>query len=373
MASRRNVWLRWQWGGEESTIRRVSIALCVISVTLATPYSSNAALSLALPHTDYPRGSQVIVLPATNAEADKYFGPVHRSRFAQLHRLDGTGWIQAGLWHFTTGRGGVARPHDTVFAYGIHVFPGKTAAKNGLHDVKLKTRAARVSHLAAHRFVSSDARQTLVFLFFTYHEVLVEAYYEYTGVAPASVSRILHRAFNKQASHLANTARSLHGAIHRSPTPTPVPTSTATPSPTATNTAAPVPTTTPTVAVQPTATSTPTATTVLTPTATSTSTPGVFTVVAHPLSPTYAAGTAATVQVYVAIGNQPVAGASVTTIFYFVNGVGQCSGKTDGNGIFTCTLSVPSDTPVGSRVDVTVGVVGPHEEAATTTTSFIVR
>lgn len=345
------------------------VSACIVTVVLAVPHPIVAAQTLALPSRDYPRSTQVVVLPATNAEADKYFGPVHRSRFEALRRIDGGGWIQAGLWHFTTGLGGASRVHQTIFAYGIHVFHSKRAAHRALLDIKLKTRPTRVAHLYALRYVSSDARQTLSFLFYTYHHILVEIYYEYWGAAPASTAASLHHMFSMQSSHLAALARWLDAAIHQPPTATPVPTATRTPTvtttPSPTETATSVPTTTP----RPTSTSLPTATPTITPTAT----PVTLTVTGTLSSPTVPPGSTVTIHTHVAFGSQPVAGAVVDSTFYLPDSPRDCSAVTNASGDASCFIVVPQDTPKGTHVDVYVFAQSPDGQVANSSTELIVK
>lgn len=354
-----------------STLNRFVLATGIVVVFLAAPRSSDAALSLALPHGDYPRHAQIVVLKPTNAEADHYFGPVHRSPFERLHRIDGAGWMQAGLWHFATGVGGMARQHTVVFAYGIHVFKGKSGARKALLDVKLRTHPSRVVKLYALRYRHSDAQETLVFAFFTFHEVLVEAYYEYHGAAPASTARAMHKAFSKQTSHLASVARQLVRAIHTPPTPVPTATATATATASPTETATPAPTSTlmsvPTV--QPSATPIPSPTAFVSPTPATTATSASLMIEAHPTSPTFAPGSNATVEAHVSIGGQPVVGASVAMSFSVPGQPSYCATKTDPKGGATCSIVIPDDVPSGTRIDVTVTVEG-SDGAASTSTSF---
>jgi hypothetical protein len=72
-----------------------------------------------------------------------------------------------------------------------------------------------------HAASSSDAHQTLIFLFFVYHEVEVEVYLEYRGTAPAVIEGPLRHDLSKQASHLVSLAqesRAVH-ATRRLPLP----------------------------------------------------------------------------------------------------------------------------------------------------------
>src|SRR5438105_1439113 len=111
------------------------------------PRVSSAAPSLALPRSEYPHKAKIAAFPATNSEADRLLGPVHRSSFERLHRLDALGWLQAAQWHFNTGRGRARWHHLTIFGYGINVFRTKKQAEQVLRDVKLKTRPFGVSRL----------------------------------------------------------------------------------------------------------------------------------------------------------------------------------------------------------------------------------
>jgi hypothetical protein len=345
------------------------VSACIVTVVLAVPHPSAAARSLGLSSRDYPHSTQVVVLPATNKEADRYFGPVHRSRFEALHRIDGGGWIQAGLWHFSTGRGATTHAHQTVFAYGIHVFATKKAAHRALLDVKLKTRATRVARLYALRYVSSDARQTLSFLFFTYHSILVEAYYEYAGVAPASISTSLHHTLATQSSHLAALARWLDHAIHQPPTPTAVPTATDTATPTSTETPSPTATSQPTATALPTGTPRPTATATITPTAT----PITLTVVGTLSSSTPPPGSSVTIHTHVAFGSQPVSGAIVQSTFYLPNAPLDCTATTNANGDASCFIVIPKNTPTGTQVDIYLFAQSSDGQVATGSAELLVK
>jgi len=366
---------------EEGHIRRFVLALGAASlVVIAAPRSSSAALSLALAHSDYPRGARITTLPATDRQADLYFGPVHRSSFEQLHRIDGAGWIQAAVWRFKTGRGGAGANHRVVFAYGINLFRTHRQAQQAVHDVKIKTAHSRVAHLYARRFESSDAHQTLIFLFFVYHEVEVEVYLDYRGTAPAAIERPLLHDLSKQASHLVSLARKESRAVHATPTPTStaVPSPPPTATPTATVTATPMPTATalptgtsaPTVTALP-ATATPTTTPLPTipPTVTATPAPTLIptstglVVTAMPSAASFAPGTLATVQVHAAVNQQPVVGASVDITFFFSGQAVSCLAQTDATGNATCDVMVPRE-PGASQVEVQVLVTDRNQNSA---------
>jgi hypothetical protein len=333
----------------------------VVCVALSVPRSSSAAPSLALSPSDYPHATRIVVLPCSDSEADHYFGPVHRSSFEHLHRLDGVGWMQAGLWSFTTGRGGAARHHATVFAYGIHVFKGKKGSHRALADVKVKTRATRVSRLYARIYHASDAQESLVFLFFTYHEILVESYYEYHGTAPASVARSLRHAFDRQARDLAARARVLDRAIHQPPT--------ATASPTA---LPPTATTVPTAAPTFTPSASPTASPTRVPTVAPSPTPGPLTLTATTDSTTYQPSSPVVLQVSVTRGTVPVVNASVEATFTFPGAPGFCNMQTDQHGNASCTVSIPSNAQPGSHIQVTISAQAPDGEMAQTTLTLTV-
>lgn len=337
---------------------------------MAVPRVTSAAPSLGLPSRDYPHSTQVVVIPATNAEADRYFGPVHRSTFERLKRIDGSGWIQAGVWHFVTGKGGATRKHRTIFAYAIDLFHGKAAAHRALLDVKLKTRGTRVVHLYARRFTSSDGRQTLEFLFFTFREILVETYYEYDGTAPASISASLAHTFRRQAAHLASMARKLHRAIHTVPTATAIPTATSTATPTPTETPEPTVTVAPTGTATTVPTAVPTAT--VTPTATATPIPGL-TIQAQTDKPTYSTGSTVTLSIHASEGGEPTPGVILSATFFFPNAPTQCDRATNGSGDATCIAVVPQTTPHGTNVDVTINAQAPDGKTATTTITFLVQ
>lgn len=305
-----------------------------------------------------------MVLPSTDKAADHYFGPVHRTSFERLHRLDGDGWLQAGLWSFTTGRGGATRHHATVFAYGIHVFKGKKGAKRALADVKLKTHAYRVSRLYARIYRASDAHQSLVFLFFTYKEILVESYYEYHGTAPASIAHSLRSTFDRQARDLAVRVKALHRNIHQAPPPTSTLVPTATSSPTVT----PVPT----EVVTATATTVPTATQTVIPTAVPSPTSAPLVLTAGTDSATYATGSPMTIHVSVSEGGQPLSGASVNVSIAFPGNPGICSLTTDQNGQASCTVTVPASTPAGTHVQIAVWTQAPDGKTAQSTVTVTI-
>jgi hypothetical protein len=336
---------------------------------MAAPTSS-ATPSLALPGSDYPRGSTISTLPATNSIVDQYLHPAHRSSFEQLHRVDGLGWLQFGVWHFTTGRAGAAQTHSAIFGYGVNLFHGAGQASRAVSDVKLRTKPFRVAHLAARFYRSSDVKETLVFVFFAYKSIEVEAYYEYDGVAPAAAAQKIRKSFSRQRSHLAARARALSLTLQTTPTPTstrvPSATSTATPVPTAT--AVPVATATATTAATSTpeasATARPTATLTPTPGPTGTSTPVVLAVAAQIEAGKHTAGDLAIVDVHVTSGSQPVGGATVQAIFHFWSGEQSCQGTSDASGQASCSVTIPDD-PSGTRVevDVTADADGAHANA----------
>ena len=140
------------------SVPRVVLVCSVLVVGLAVDWTpSVAAGSLALPRSDYPHGARIAVIPATNAAADRYLAPVHRSNFERLHRLDGVGWLQFGTWSFHTGHGTSRETHRTIYGYGVNVFTGAGGATRALKDIKIPTAAYRVAHLPALRFLSTDA------------------------------------------------------------------------------------------------------------------------------------------------------------------------------------------------------------------------
>ncbi len=352
-------------------IRRFALAFGIIPLVVAVvPRTSSAAISLALPRSDYPHGAAIAAIPATNVEADHLLGPAHRSLFEKLHRLDGAGWLQAALWHFKTGKGGAAQRHQTIYGYGINVFKNAKSARHALADVKIKTAQYRVAHLPALIFQSSDVRVTLVFVFFAYRNIEVEAYYEYRGVAPTRLAKRLRHIFSRQASHLAHFARKLSRRLRTTPTPlptdTPTDTPTATPSPTTTPTA--TSTATPTAKPRPTATARPSPT----PTPTPTSTPTGFVAQAMMTQPTYPPGAEAILKVAVTLNGQPVAGALIVAKFYYVASVATCQATTDATGIATCGETVPQLRD-GTVVYVDIYVAGPNGESVETSTTFTVQ
>jgi hypothetical protein len=366
-------------GGDH--IRRLILAAGVVTLAfIVTPRSSSAAFSLALSRADYPSGSRIAGLPATNHEADIRFGPVHRTSFERLHRIDGDGWLQAGIWHFTTGRGATRWHHRTVFLYAVNLFHNHQEATRAVADEKLRVRVAKIAHLPSRIYGVSDVHQTLVFAFFAYREVEVEAYYEYKGVAPTSVAKSVRHKFSTQTSHLAHYARQLSALDHRKPTATPPPTST------------PVPTSTPLPAEPPTATPIPTVAAILSPRATNTaiviptavptSTPvptpvptatqtGLV-VQATPQSSTFAAGSSASILVHALLNGQPPVGASVDVSFFFPGNPATCKATVDAAGNASCSTQVPRE-PAGTAIQVNVQVTSTTSEVATANTSFTVR
>jgi hypothetical protein len=312
-------------------------------------------------------------VPATNAAADQYLAPVHRSRFERLHRLDGAGWLQFGTWTFRTGKGTSAETHQTIYGYGVNVFATARGAAHALRDVKIPTSAYHVAHLAALRFTSTDASQTLVFVFFHYHTAEVEAYYEYTGVAPSAVASMLHHDFSRQLSHLVHlahlytrrppppTATPAAPTPTDTPVPTDTPTPTSTPTPTATGTATPFPTNTP----GPTDTPTPTPT----PTPSPTPTPVNYAVTARMAQQTYSTYAHATVNATVTLNGQPAAGIKVVASFAFSTGGEECQAVTDASGSASCSVLVPEGNS-GKTVVVSVEATAPGGYATQATTSF---
>jgi hypothetical protein len=343
------------------------------------PHPTSAALTLALPRADYPSGTKLTALVSTNAIADQYFGPAHRSSFSKLGRLDGDGWIQAGLWQFTTGRGGALRTHHTVFAYGIHVFKGEKGSRRALNDVKLRTRSFSVGHRPTKLYRVSDAHNTLVFNFFVVGPLEVESYYEFNGAAPADVAKKLDHSYSTQRSHLMALAMKYSSALRAHPTATPRPsaTPTATASPTATlmPTATPSPTPVPATAV-PTATNlataTPTRVPTKTPTPSPTPTPAGLVLTAAPTAAGFAPGDLATVKVTVTNNGAPVVGASAALTFFFPSGSETCSDHTDEAGATSCSVVVPSSAPSGIHVNVSVDVTTPDGGAVLGSTSITI-
>lgn len=346
-------------------MRRLVLALSIIPPMLVlVPQSSSAALSLALPPTDYPQGAKIVPQPATNIEADTLLGPVHRSSFERLRRRDGQGWLQAALWHFETGSGAAVQTHQTIWGYGINVFKNHAQANRAISDVKIPTKRYRVAHLSALLYESTDVRETLVFVFFTFHNIEVENYYEYLGVAPTGLAKSLRHLFSTQSSHLARYARALRSAMHQQPTPAPTDTPTVPP------TAILTPTVTPTGTSRPTSTPRPTPTRA--PTPTPTPTPTGFQAQATMTQPSYPPWSSAVVKVVVTLNGQPVAGAQVVATFYFGKSTTTCTSVTDAMGTTTCMAQVP-DIRNGTTVVVQVQVAGPNGESAMTSASFTVQ
>ncbi len=314
-----------------------------------------AAPSLALAHSDYPRGTRIVVYPATNAEADARLHRIHRSSFDRLQRLDGEGWVQAAVWYFHLGQGVARQTHTVTFGYAINVFRNHRAANSAMGDVKLPLQPYRVGHLAALRYSASSAQVSLEFIFFTRGPVEVETYYEYTGAAPAIIARSLHHAFSRQSSHLAHKARSLDRAIHAHPTATPTPLLVpSTPTPTPLPTATIVPSVIPSPTAVPTSTPTPRPTS--TPTVAPAATPTGLIVTAKTDRSAYAPGDLASISVQVTFDNSPIAGAGFSANVIFPGHPATCSSVTDSSGSASCTVIVPSD-PDGTTVPVWIQVV----------------
>lgn len=355
-------------GGDH--IRRLILAAGVITLAFAvTPRTSSAAFSLALARGDYPRGSQITGLPATNHEVTVRLGPLHRSSFDRLHRVDGDGWLQAAVWHFTTGRGATRWRHRTIFLYAINVFHNGKQAQGAVADEKIGAHAARIGHLPCRWYQVSDVHGTLVVALFSYADVEVEAYYEYKGVAPAATAASIRHDFGTQTSHLAAFARRLHALNHRKPTPTPRPVLQSTATPVPADTATPTPSASPI----PAASDTPTAP-VATPTATSTATPAPPQLVirATPANPSYAAGQTATILVNATLDGHPAVNALVNVSFFFPGNTAACAATVDESGNASCAVRVPIVAP-GTIVQVNVRVSTTTGVQATADTSFTIR
>jgi hypothetical protein len=80
----------------------------------------------------------------------------------------------------------------------------------------------------------------------------------------------------------------------------------------------------------------------------------------------------ATVQVHVSLGGQPVVGASVSVGFYGPGPAAFCNTRTDSSGDASCSYTVPSDAPDGSKVDATVTAQWKDQEVSAAAT-FTVR
>jgi hypothetical protein len=366
--------------GRREFIRRLAIGLGIIPVMMvAVPRSWSAPPSLALPAHDYPRGTLIAVPAPTNAAADLYLGPAHHSHFTRLHRIDGLGWVQTGIWHFKTGRGAASETHVTTFGYGLNVFSSHKRAVRALKDVKLKVRPIRVGKLHCRRFLSTDARETVRFYFFAYGTVEIEMYYEYHGAAPTRLATSLLHRFWRQTRDLSVIARKLHASLTRHPTalPTRTPAATVTASATETPTAAASPTAIPSDTA--TSVSTPESTTTPTPvptaTATSTASP-TYTAAASGLvveasmsSTTYAPGMSATLNVKVTHNGLPVSGVTIQATFYYPHQLQNCTMTTDASGTASCSRVVPNlSESAQARVEILASL--PGGSSIYTSTSF---
>jgi len=361
-------------------IRAILVIGTVIGAVLLTAHPSAAAVNLALQRSDYPHGTHIVVLPTTNAEADLYFHPVHRSTFEQLHRIDGSGWLQAGLWSFATGKGQQIRHHSVIFAYAINVFHNSAQAEHALDDIKLgPLHRYHVGHQTGRAFRRVTAARSVMFVFVRCGATEVESYYEYGGTAPAAIAKQLRHSFDTQGSHLVHTALALNAARNAPPpTKTPRPTRTPVPTNTATPTLTLTPTVTPTATALPSATATdtplPTATPTATPTPTATipPTPTGLVVTATMDQASYAPNDIATVTVQVTNDGVPVTGAEFAANFAYDNGNRLCEGSTLSDGSGSCSTTV-ADEPNGSVVVVTVAAKAPNDpDQATVTTSFTI-
>ena len=280
----------------------------------------------------------------------------------KLHRIDGAGWLQFAVWHFRTGVGAARRKHNVSFGYGINVFHGSAAAKESLSDVKLRTKPTVVAHLKGRRYRSSDARATLLFVFLTYRKVEIEAYYEYSGVAPRAVQKRLRHAFGRQEHDLARLAHRLLRAPKPTATPRPQ-------QPTDTPTASPTEVASPTETPTPAVTDTPT----VMPTATETPTPVTYAIdlQVSMAASAYAPGQQATLVAHVTANGEPAAGAAVGAIFHFSPEGESCSTTTNTEGDATCSVPVPYAPD--QTVQVTVNAAWIHGAPVSATTSFEVR
>lgn len=353
-------------------LHRSAILLGSLLLTLVVlPHPSAAAVSLALGRSDYPSGAAIVAYASSDDNVDKYFGAAHRSSFHALHRRNGVGWIQAALWHFSTGKAALRHRHTVVFAYALNIFPRASGAKRALGDLKLRTRPWRVAKWWIHLYRQGNVRHTLTYAAFSYSRTEVECYVEYTGRAPRHIRTLLQRDFTRQVSHLVHLVQVYHRAMVA--TSTPVPTATVTPSPTAT----PLPTNTPT-AIPPTATPTtlPTATPAMLPTATPlpvatatpvppTPVPASFTLAASTSQPGYRPGSLATIVAQVTKGGEPVEGAQIIANVYFVGHFEGCSGFTDVTGTVSCQVAVPDSAVDGSQVRVQVQAVKGNDNVQT--------
>jgi hypothetical protein len=363
-------------GGEY--IRRLILAAGVVAlVFVATPRTSSAAFSLALARSDYPHGSQIAGLPATNHEVDIRLGPVHRSSFDQLHRIDGDGWLQAAVWHFTTGQGATKWRHRTVFFYAVNVFHNHQAALRAVADQKIHAHPSKTAHLPSLRYGVSDVHQTLVFAFFAYREIEIEAYYEYKGVAPTKLATSIRHQFGTQTSHLAHYARRLSTLDHQKPTPTPAPirtalaTSTPTIEPAATMTATRQATVAPTDTPIDTPTASSTNTPVPAPPPTVTPAPAGLVVQAAPQNASYLVRDSATILVHALLNGKPAQGASVDVSFFFPGNSATCVATIDANGNASCSVVVPV-VHAGDTIQVNVQVTAVTGEIGTANTSFTI-
>jgi hypothetical protein len=337
----------------------------VVLVFGVLPRISSAAPSLALQVSDYPQGARLAVVPATNLEADHYLRPVHRSSFKQLHRLDGAGWLQFATWHFQTGANRTAQSHQTVFGYAINVFASSHLASHALNDVRLSSQPYRIAKLPGRISRTSTVRATLVFMFFAYKSLEVEAYYEYSGVAPTATAKRLRHLLSTQSSHLARLSKAF---LNSPPPPTALPetaTPTAQTSPTATATPTSTPTLTPTAG--PTSTPTPTATPLPTPT------PAGLQLTASMGSSTYAPGDSAVVNAAVTYNGAPAQGVLIDATFTFGGEFDRCEVRTDVNGKASCSEVVPQGTPNGKQINVEVQATDSQGDTAEASTSFTVK
>ena len=246
-------------------------------------------------------------------------------------------------------------------------------------DQKIHAHPSKVAHLPSLLYGVSDVHQTLVFSFFAYREVEIEAYYEYKGVAPTKLAASIRHQFSTQTSHLAHYARRLSTLNHQKPTPTVAPTRTPVPTSTLVPTEAPTfepaatitSTTPPTVAPTDTPTAGSTNTPLPTPPPTITPVASGLVVQAVPQNPSYLVRDNATIQVHALLNGKPAVGAGVDVSFFFPGNSASCAATIDASGSASCSVVVPV-VRAGVTVQVNVQVTAVSGEIGTANTSFTI-
>jgi hypothetical protein len=122
---------------EESVMRgRIGVAavMAIVGLALVLPgrqaegRTRAASGSWELAATVYPSHTQIKNLPATNANADRFFGRFRKNFYGELNRLDGQGWLQFATLTRTSGRA----KHTLMWAYLVSYYPAESDAIGAL-------------------------------------------------------------------------------------------------------------------------------------------------------------------------------------------------------------------------------------------------